>query len=348
MSADVLVGGQFGSEGKGKVAAYLAPEHDLAIRTGGPNAGHTLEHEGKYFKLQTIPCSFVNKDCIVAIGAGGLIDLEILFREIKETGLTRKRLLIDPQAGIIDPLHSEAEKELKERIGSTGKGVGAAISAKSIRHPNFRLARDIPELKDYLGDVAEYANRFLDEGKKVFLEGTQGFGLSLHHGFYPYVTSRDITAGSILGDAGISPRSVQEIIMVIRTYPIRVAGNSGPLKDEVDWETVTTESGSPVPLLEHTTVTKKIRRVGRFDMDLVKRAAMINRPTQIALMFADYIDYANYAQETYDKLTDASKDFVDRIEKETGVPVTLIGTGPQNKDMIDLREQKLRNGESGK
>lgn len=342
MSAEVLVGGQFGSEGKGKIAAYLAPEHDMAIRTGGPNAGHTIEHEGRYYKMQTIPVSFVNKNCALAIGAGGLIDLDILSREIRETGIGKGRLLIDPQAGIIDPRHSQAEADLKKRIGSTGKGVGTAIAAKTLRDPDFRLARDIPELEEYLGDVAGYANRFLDEGKKVFLEGTQGFGLSLQHGFYPFVTGRDITAGSIAADAGISPRSIEDITMVLRTYPIRVAGNSGPLANEVDWETVTRESGYPTPLIERTTVTNNVRRVGRFDMDLVQRATMINRPTQIALMFIDYLDFQNKGKQDFDELTQKSKDFVHRIEDETGTPITLIGTGPRNGDIIDLRGQKPR------
>mgnify|MGYP001578541964 CR=1 FL=1 len=340
MSAEVLIGGQFGSEGKGKVAAYLAPEHDMAIRTGGSNAGHTIEHEGKIYKLQTIPCSFINQNCLLAIGAGGVIDLDILKREIQECEITPERLIVDPQAGIIDESHSQSERELKNRIGSTGKGVGAAVAAKVWRDPNFKLARDIPELQQYLGDVAMRANQLLDSGKKVFLEGTQGFGLSLHHGIYPYVTSRDTTAGTIIGDAGVSPRSVEDITMVIRTYPIRVAGNSGPLPNETDWETVTQESGYPEPLIERTTVTKNVRRVAHFDFDLVKRATMINRPTQIALMFADYLDHGDKGKRDYDDLSDKSKDFIKKIEDETGVPVTLIGTGANNIDIIDLRDQK--------
>lgn len=341
MSAEVVVGGQFGSEGKGKVAAYLSPEHDMAIRTGGPNAGHTFEHDGTVFKLQTIPCSVVNKNTLIAIGAGGLIDLNILQREINETGIESDRLMIDPQAGIIDEIHAQSEIALKGRIGSTGKGVGAALSAKSRRDPDFRLARDIPELEPYLGDVSEKANQLLDEGKKVFLEGTQGFGLSLHHGIYPYVTGRDITAGSIAGDAGISPRSLEDITMVLRTYPIRVAGNSGPLNYETDWETVTRESGYPEPLIERTTVSKNVRRVAHFDMELVKRATRINRPTQMAVMFADYLDHGDRGKTVFEDLSQKSKDFVHMIEDATATPVTLIGTGPNNLDIIDLRKEKL-------
>lgn len=342
MSVEILIGGQFGSEGKGKIAAYLAPEHDMSIRTGGPNAGHTIEHEGKIYKLQTIPCSFINENCLLAIGAGGVIDLEILKREITECEITPDQLIIDPQAGIIDPQHVQREYELKGRIGSTGKGVGAAVSAKSLRETDFRLARDIPELAMYINDVSQYANDFIDSGKKVFLEGTQGFGLSLHHGIYPFVTSRDVTAGTILGDAGLSPMSVEDIIMVLRTYPIRVAGNSGPLPHEVDWDTVTRESESPEPLIERTTVTKNVRRVAEFDMDLVKRATMINRPSQIALMFIDYLDSKDHGKKEFTELTPKSRDFITRLEDETSTPVTLVGTGPNNSDIIDMRSEKIQ------
>jgi adenylosuccinate synthase len=97
MSVTVLVGGQFGSEGKGKIAGYLASECDVSIRTGGPNAGHSVEQDGKFYKLQSVPCAFINPQCLLCIGAGGIIDISILEREIKECGLSPERLVIDPK-----------------------------------------------------------------------------------------------------------------------------------------------------------------------------------------------------------------------------------------------------------
>jgi adenylosuccinate synthase len=132
--------------------------------------------------------------------------------------------------------------------------------------------------------------------------------------------------------------------MVIRTYPIRVADNSGPMHDEISWQVVTEESKSPTPISESTTVTKKTRRVGRFDMEMVKRAAMINRPTQIALNFIDYISYENKEKRVYSKLTNEAKRFIKLIETETGIPVTFIGTGPNRTHIIDLRSEKLLQG----
>jgi adenylosuccinate synthase len=341
MSVTAVIGGQYGSEGKGKIVAYLANEFQMAIRTGGPNAGHTIEHQGVFYKLQAIPCTVINPSCQLAIGAGGVIDIEILEREITEHGVDVSRLIIDSQAAIIGPEHVAAELALKASIGSTGKGGGAAAAAKTQRAIGLKLARDISVLRCYLGDVAGTAHEVIAGGGRVLLEGTQGFGLSLHHGSYPYVTSRDITIGTLCGDAGISPRLLDEIIMVVRTYPIRVAGNSGPLYEEISWDLVTSESRSPSPISERTTVTKNIRRVGRFDIELVKRAVMINRPTQIAITFIDYIDHANAGVRCYSELTQSAKQFIERIERETQVPVTLISTGAHTAQIIDLRKDHL-------
>lgn len=263
--------------------------------------------------------------------------MELLQREIEQFQVQPGRLLIDPLAAVIGSNDAVAEVPLIERIGSTGKGVGAATIAKIQRDGTVRLARDVPQLQPYLNDVATTINQFADWGKQILIEGTQGFGLSLHHGSYPFVTSRDTTAGTLCGETGLSPMAVDEIILVIRTYPIRVGGNSGPLNDEIDWLTVTKEAGAPQDIIERTTVTNRVRRVARFDLDMVKRAVMINRPTQIALTFIDYIDYVNHGKKSFDDLSPGAQKFLRWIERETATPVTLIGTGPLDEDIIDLR-----------
>lgn len=341
MPITAIVGGQYGSEGKGKVAGYLAAEMAMSIRTGGPNAGHTVEYDGTFHKLQSIPCAFVNPSCILALGAASIIDEDILRDEINRVVVEPGRLLIDPCGVVIQDRHSVAERELVCRIGSTGKGVGAAAAEKLLRVPGARLAGDLAWLSSYLGDVAARANAVVDSGDEVFLEGTQGFGLSLHHGHYPYVTSKDTTVGVLCSEAGLGPRLLGQVIVVVRTHPIRVAGNSGPLPHEIDWETVTREAGSPRPLLERTTVTGNVRRIARFDFDLVRRACLVNRPTQLAVMFADYLGWANRALTALAGLNATARRFVDDIEETCGTPVTLIGTGPRMADMIDLRSVKL-------
>ncbi|MEK9157134.1 MAG: adenylosuccinate synthetase, partial [Patescibacteria group bacterium] len=113
----VVIGGQFGSEAKGKVISFLASEYDVAVRTGSPNAGHTVVKDGEIYRLQQIPATFLNKNCILYIGAGALIQQDILEREVERTQ-TKDRLFIDPQAGIIEEKHAQQEGELVKNIGS--------------------------------------------------------------------------------------------------------------------------------------------------------------------------------------------------------------------------------------
>lgn len=334
---DCLIGGQYGSEGKGVIAGYIADEYDVAVRVGAPNAGHTLVLGDKKWKLQQLPIAgLVNPDCALVIGPAGLINMEVLKREMELMPDIQNRLFIDRNAGILEDCHRQAEEDKKmfEGIGSTCEGVGEAMQAKIRRDGKFRTAKDMPELQDYIINVPKWLNS-LGEDKRVMIEGTQGFSLSMNHGPYPFCTSRDILASSLLSDVGISPKNCDKIIMVIRTYPIRVAGNSGPMYSEMTWEEVTKEAGYPTLLQEKTTVTKRIRRVGRFDIEQVVEACMLNRPTELAITFADYIDYGNKGVNQWDKLTASAQAFVNMVEDQTGVPVTMVKTGIEYEAIID-------------
>jgi adenylosuccinate synthase len=341
-SVDVLIGGQYGSEGKGVIAGYLAKEYDIAVRVGAPNAGHTMKYQDQTWKFQQIPvASIMNPKVIVCIGAAGLINLAVLRREMDWIPGIEGRLLIDRNAGILEPKHREQEEQesMFKGIGSTMEGVGAALRHKIKRDKTFLTAKDVPELKSYITDVAAYLNS-RPAGVRIMIEGTQGFDLSLNHGPYPYCTGRDVLASSLLSDVGISPRMCDEIIMVVRTYPIRVAGNSGPMSNELSWEEVTRRSGYPAPLIERTTVTKRVRRVGAFDLSQVRRACQLNRPTQIVLTFADYITHRDARVHTWEDLSDETRAFVGNIEEATGVPVTLIKTGIEYDAIVDRRNTR--------
>ncbi len=335
---DIVIGGQYGSEGKGKVISYLSKEYDICIRTGGPNAGHTVLINGKKYKLRCLPSCFLNKKTLLLIGPGAVIDPEIFLNEINLLDIEKNRVFIDYRAGIIEKRHKQEESEIRKTIGSTGQGVGAALINRIRRDGTFKLVKDFNKLSEFLTDTVELVNKGVNKGKRVLVEGTQGFGLSLFHGKYPYVTSRDTTAQAFLSECGISPKLVDQIFLVIRSYPIRVAGNSGPLYKEISWKVVTNESGSTSPIIEKTTVTQKVRRVGRFNMKLIKQAVMVNRPTQIALNFIDYVSSKDRGKRKYEDLTEKSQKFIKEIEKETNVPVTLIGTGPDTYDIIDRRK----------
>lgn len=341
MSLTVIVGGQYGSEGKGKITSYLSLRHnvDIVVRCGGPNSGHTVDVTGQRYELRSLPSGFINPNTRLLLAAGCLINPEILLAEIKSTGVDPRRVGVDRHAGIISPSEGEEEGKLhlRDRLGSTLSGTGIGVANRVLRKPEFRLAKDVSELQEYLTDVSAEVNASLDKGGKVLVEGTQGFGLSVYHSpHYPFATSRDTTASGFLSEVGVSPRLVTDIVMAVRSYPIRVAGNSGPLKNEITWEEVRQRSGYPTDIREFTTTTKKLRRVGMFDMALIERAAMMNRPTKIAMHGADYLSYRNKSVRNFHELEETTRGFIGEIERALRVPISHIGTGPANRELIDM------------
>jgi hypothetical protein len=249
-SVDVIVGGQYGSEGKGHVCAHLAPGYDVLVRVGGPNAGHRVAYP-PYDYIHLPSGTQSNKNARILIGPGATIKPSQIMKEIRECGLEGgPRLVIDEQAMIIEDDDAEIEVGALESIGSTKQGVGVATARKILNRgdkPIFgakvRLARHCRELRPYVKPTAPYLEDAYASGRKIMLEGTQGTGLSIHHGNWPHVTSRETTAAGCLADAGISPRRVRKIIMLTRTYPIRVGGTSGPMGKEIDAQIIVDSRG---------------------------------------------------------------------------------------------------------
>ena len=329
MPVTVVVGGQFGSEGKGKVAKYLAETMgaSVAVRCGGPNSGHTvIDNHGNPIIFKHLPTASILSDIICVLCAGTYIDLDILREEIKIAGLDASRLFIDPNAVIITPEIKAREQAsgLKDAIGSTASGTGEAVIQRIRRSSDTVLARDISELQPYLHNVRGFLRKELDEKKRVIIEGTQGYGLSLLHSpFYPKATSRDTSAAGFVSEVGLSPLDVDDVVMTIRSFPIRVAGDSGPLPNEICWEKVTEMSGCSGKIEEFTSVTKKLRRVGLFDDQIVKEAITANNPTRIVLNHLDYID----SSKENDPLSEISTVFVNDIIKKIGRKIDLVGLG---------------------
>jgi adenylosuccinate synthase len=340
MAVIVVVGGQYGGEGKGKIVAHLAKrdDPDFVVRCGGPNSGHTVYLKDQIFRLRLLPAGFVNSRSRLLLAAGSIINLELLLTEIELTGIDSSRVGIDRNAAIITDEDGKRESQLglREQIGSTLSGTGMGVVKRALRDGTIKLASDIPEACPFITDVSSEVNCGIDKGQLCIVEGTQGFGLSLYHTLcYPYATSRDTTASAFLSEVGLSPMKVESIIMAIRTFPIRVEGKSGPLKNEITWKELQQRSGYPHPISEYSTVTGRLRRIATFDMQLVCRATMVNRPTELAVHGADYLDFANKGITEYDFLTYETKEFVTRLENELAVPVTFIGTGPEQSEVID-------------
>jgi adenylosuccinate synthase len=350
MALWVIVGGQYGSEGKGKISASITRTEgiDVCIRCGGPNSGHSfVDYDGAIQLVRQLPTGFVNPRTRLLIPAGALIDLEVFSREMQVLRLGADRVGVDRNAMIIEPSDRKAETELalRERLSSTLCGVGAAVARRALRGEDVRLARDAARtdawLSKMLTDVSAEANTALDRGQKVLVEGTQGYGLSLYHSTeYPKATSRDTTAAGFLSEVGLSPRLVTEIVVVFRTFPIRVAGRqAGSLQDEITWEVLQQESGSPYPLHEHTSVTRKIRRVARFDWDLAAAAVRMNRPTRLAINCIDYLDSSDRGKLSLDYLTPKSRDFIRELQSRLAVPVAYVGTGPELRTVVEVRQK---------
>jgi adenylosuccinate synthase len=346
MPVTVVVGGQYGSEGKGKICAHLAITNnvDYMVRCGGPNSGHTVYVAGQRYQLQQVPSGFVNPHTRLLIAAGGLVDPHVFLREVEACGLDPDRIGIDKNAGVIEASDVDNEKTLglNGRLGSTGVGVGSAVSRRVLRDPNFRLAQDHRDLKPFVTSVSDELASAVRHDKSIVVEGTQGFGLSLYHAEeWPYRTSRDTTAHSFLGEVGIGIRDY-EVIMAIRTFPIRVAGNSGPLPDEITWEDVQRESGYPHPIAEYTTTTKRLRRVARFDWSVVGQAVAANAPTQIALHGGDYVEFQNFGVNEWSRLRPKLRGLIGDIEDRYSIPVVIIGTGASNAHIVDRKLNRIR------
>jgi len=348
---DVIVGGQYGSEGKGNVVHYLAPEYEVLVRVGGPNAGHKVfTDNGSAYTFHQVPSGAIaNKKAVLVIGAGAVINLATLRKEIQDLSLSPRRLVIDGQAILIEDKDIEWEKEkLKESIGSTASGVGYATSRKiNNRDPHNlpRLARDVPELSAYIRDTVELFAESIARGSRIMLEGTQGTGLSLHHGNYPHVTSRVTTATGCLAEAGLSPRHVRKVIMVCRTFPIRVgnteSGNSsGEMRKEINLEEVSRRSGIDLEDLQRTeltSTTRRKRRIAEFDWSQFRRSIVLNGPTDIALTFVDYLSVRNREAYRYEQLESSTLRFIEELEKVGGLPVSLISTAFSHRNIIDRR-----------
>jgi adenylosuccinate synthase len=334
MPVTVVVGGQFGSEGKGKIALEIVRRQTVAavIRVGGTNSGHTaVAKDGKPHALRQLPAAAVDRSVKVILPPGSYIDIEIFRDEVNRLGLSPSQVAVSPMARIITGKHKawERKADLTRTIGSTQSGTGAAVMSMIARDapgfPHSVQAEEFPPLHGYLKDTGSELRRLLDAGERVLIEGTQGFGLSaLQGGYWPKATSRDTSAAGFLAEAGLSPLDVDDVTLVLRCHPIRVAGDSGPLAGETSWEQIAIEAGIATEISELTTVTRKVRRVGRFDPDIVRRAIQANRPTRVVLNHLDYVD----PQVRDGSLTRKAAAFIEKIEVNIDRHVDWLGIGP--------------------
>lgn len=339
---DVVVGGLYGSEAKGHAVQRLTERrvheqgHVSVVRVAGPNAGHTgHDPSGQPWALRQVPIGAVVPGHVtLGIAAGSEIDPPVLLDELdrlSEAGLlSDKTVVVHAEATVLTDDHKVAEGDamLTAKIGSTGKGIGAARADRIMRR-----AKRVIDDRELALELMKRGVIVSDENPSgsVIIEGTQGYALGLHAGYYPQCTSSDCRAIDFLAMAGVNPWNYDPdnftIWVVSRIYPIRVAGNSGPLKGETTWDAL----GLPE---EITTVTKKVRRVGQEDWDLVQAAIVANGPcnTRLALSMLDQKFPALRSDNMPDRL-DAWAEaipWLDELEEKLGTEIGLVMYGPND------------------
>jgi len=324
MSVLMVLGGRYGSEGKGSVVSWLAKEqeYDLVIRSGSPNAGHTFKMDnGELVKMRTFPCTWYSQSTTpIYLSASTVINKEVFIRELqlmRDNGYDGD-VMVSPQAVVIQEEAVEAEKNIE--TGTTGEGVGATRAAKCMRQAS--LVQDDDYFKSFIDHFRPH--HLIDNRlKHILIEGTQGYGLSLDGKRYPYVTSTNLTTHRLLDDAEI-PFGVHEIhpLVVFRTHPIRIAGTSGDLFNETSWGRLRAVFGEHIPD-EQTTVTKKTRRVGEFDPSLAHEAVLRLGAKIIVLTFVDYI-FPNIKETG---VTDEINHWLIHMESAIGRSIHYLGIG---------------------
>lgn len=326
-----LVDGQFGSTGKGLAAAYIENafwEMDVHVSSNaGPNSGHTSYKDDEKHVLMQLPTFSVHRSLrkshegvvIASLNAGAIVNLKQLEKELDR--YPNIRVDLHPNATIVDDDAIREERVIKDSIGSTGKGTGAALARKIMRS-GAGVARS--------HNQSFHNNVWLGTGvaskqKKILLEVSQGFSLGINQRFYPYCTSRECTIGQAMTDAGFHPEFLKGTMMVVRTFPIRVGGNSGGYYDdqtEISWDDIGVEP-------ERTTVTNKERRVFTWSNMQYKEALIANRPSIIFLNFCNYLK--SDAEIRHFVWHNVYKPYWDIFGRDP--ELVLLGHGPKTTDV---------------
>lgn len=411
--ADLVVGIQWGDEGKGKIVDSLAKEYDYVVRyQGGHNAGHTIVVSGQKIALHLIPSGILYPHCKNIIGNGVVISTKALIEELKPFKDLQGRLFISDKAHIILPYHEmlDIAKESnadKKAIGTTRKGVGPAYTDKIARigiqmhdlanpkileqkieqalyalNPlaqefglNFpskdmlleSLQQDAKVLVPFMCDSTQLLWNAQNNGKKILCEGAQGSMLDIDHGTYPFVTSSNTIAAGASSGTGLAPRDIKRVIGIAKAYCTRVGNGYFPTEDfGKDGEYLGVKGQ------EFGTTTGRARRCGWFDIVAAKYACRLNGCDSLSIMKLDVLDGLEsvkvctayeYKNQTidyvptdyqnvkpiytefsgwdkvagirkYQDLPQEAKTYLEFLQQQIGVKISLISTSPERDDVI--------------
>lgn len=365
--ATVVLGLQYGDEGKGKIVDLLSKDFKYICRfNGGNNAGHTLNIDDKTFKFHMIPSGLIHPNTIGIIGNGCVVDLEDLFNEIdllEKAGIEIKsRLKISHKAHLVRKIHKEKDtSDLSKKIGTTGKGIGPCYTDKVARTGTQieklfgNLTYGFYEHTQDLDQLSRKYQRILYENKmiidcsetlngidpsQILIEGANATLLDIDHGTYPYVTSSNCSIGGVFTGLGISHKKVETVWGVFKAYTTRV-GN-GPFESEIFGETcdLLQQKGNEIG-----TTTGRTRRCGWLNLDELKYACTINGVDKLVMTKIDVLAgfkevFIHSGKNTisfkgWEQVTDDSaKTFIKYIEDYLKIPICIIGTGPERNEYI--------------
>lgn len=351
----VVIGAQWGDEGKGKIVDFLAEEPDLVVRfSGGANAGHTIVHGENTYKLHLVPSGIVYEGKTVVLGGGMVIDPESLFNELEtleKNGVSWKgRVFISERAHIVFPFYKDKDKKLEEnrriRIGTTGRGIGIAYAEKAARdgvrmvdifdedfyvHMSAEekafVDRYTPLLKGMIVNTTELL--YKHGNNQILFEGAQGILLDIDGGTYPFVSSGYSNASGAAIGSGIGPRDIDRVLGVFKAYTTRV-GN-GPFPSEFDEERekelldTVRETGN-----EYGVTTGRARRCGYLDLVALRYAVRSNSIDGLVLTHIDVYDNFDEIQAcvAYDVDGETTDIFPARIhDLDNAKPITKTFKG---------------------
>ena len=311
----VVIGAQWGDEGKGKIVDYLAENADIVLRySGGANAGHTVVIGEQTYKLHLIPSGVVTPNKLVVLGIGMVVDLANLFEELEglaESGISwQGRVFLSDRAHLVLPKYKEMDlkRDAQRRlpIGTTGRGIGIAYAQKAHRD-GIRVGdlfdteawerltqEEMSYLKPYrekIRDMVVDVSRFVfdNQDRNILFEGAQGTLLDLDQGTYPFVSSGiSCAAGAAIG-GGIGPHSLDKVVGVSKAYSTRV-GN-GPFPSEFS-EQRDGKLGDTIREIgkEYGVTTGRPRRCGYLDLVSLSYACRSNSIDALCLTKLDVYD----------------------------------------------------------
>jgi adenylosuccinate synthase len=311
----VVIGAQWGDEGKGKVVDFLAEGAEMILRySGGANAGHTVVSAGRTFKFHLVPSGVLNPGKMVILGIGMVVDLATLFEELDQLGAQgiswSGRVRISDRAHVVLPRYKEMdrkrEQERKVPLGTTGRGIGITYALKAFREgirvadlfdaqvwqalePEDRrfLEPYLDKVRPLMADVSALVQE--NRSRNILFEGAQGTMLDLDLGTYPFVSSGlSCAAGAAVG-AGIGPHQLDRVIGVFKAYATRVGNGPFPSRftreRDGDLEDRIREIGH-----EYGVTTGRPRRCGYLDLAALRYACGSNGVGSLSITKMDVFD----------------------------------------------------------